>query len=93
MLIENETGAFQSKQVAWPGGPGIFHSTSVTGDQVVTLEKLGGNGVTWVPLGDIAMLTGNGMVNFNLEKGAILRADRASGTAVFADVETRIKSM
>ena len=93
MLIQNETGAFQSKQVAWPGGPGIFHSTSPINDQVVALERLGGNGLTWVPLGDLAIITGNGMVNFDVEKGAILRADMASGTGVYADIETRIKSM
>ena len=92
MLIDNETGAFVSKEVQWPGGPGLFESTSVANGQVVTIERLGGDGATWVPIGDLMPLTGNGVVNFDLDRCTI-RADMASGTLVFADVKTRIKSM
>lgn len=88
MLIDNETGAFTSKPMNWPGGPGSFHTTSVANDQVVALERLGDNGLTWVIVGDLGLLTGNGIVNFDLGKST-LRLDQASGTQVFADITTR----
>ena len=88
MQIENESGAFQGKPVDWPGGPGIFESTSVANDQVVALERLGGNGLTWVPVGDNGIATGNSVVAFTLDK-SIVRLDMASGTSVYADIKTR----
>ena len=88
MQIDNESGVFQGTPIQWPGGPGTFHSTSVFNDQVVALERLGGNGVTWVPVGDLAIITGNGVVDFGLDR-CTLRLDMASGTDVFADITTR----
>lgn len=92
MLIDNESGAFASGGVNWPGGPGLFESTSAGDDQVVDLERLGGDDVTWVSIGDLVPLTGNGVVDFDLDK-CVLRANMASGTAVFADVKTRRVSL
>jgi len=88
MLIDNETGVFQSRRMDWNGGPGLFHVTSTLNNQVVALERLGGNDATWVPVGDLGVLTGNGIVNFDLDK-CILRLDQASGTNVFGDITTR----
>ena len=93
MLIENESGAFQSGAVKWTGGPALFESTSVLGDQVVGIERLGGDGVTWVSIGELMPLTGNGVLNFDLDKGCVIRANQISGTLVFADVKTLIKSV
>ena len=92
MLIDNESGAFVSGGVAYQGGPGLFESTSAGGDQVVDLERLGGDGVTWVSVGELVPLTGNGVLDFDLDK-CIIRANMASGTAVFADIKTRRVSM
>ena len=88
MLIDNETGAFNSAPMQWPAGPGLFHTTSVLDDQVVTLVRLGGNGVTWVPVGADAQITGNGVLNFDLDR-CTLRLNMASGTNVFGDITTR----
>ena len=88
MQIENGSGALTGTPIEWPGGPGIFESTSVANDQVVALERLGGNGLTWVPVGDNAIQTGNAVVAFTLDR-SMIRLDMASGTSVYADVKTR----
>ena len=88
MLIDNVSGAFDSRGIDYTGGPGLFESTSTADDQVVTLQRLGGDDVTWVDVGDLATIIGNGVVNFNLDKSQI-RLSQASGTNVFGDIKTR----
>jgi len=88
MLIDNESGVFRSKAVQWPGGPGLFHVTSVSNSHSVDLERLGSDGVTWVLLSSAFKIAANAVVNFDLDK-CTLRADMAAGTDVFADIETR----
>lgn len=88
MQIDNETGAFTGTPIQWPAGPGLFHSTSVLDDQVVKVERLGGDGVTWVDVGASATITGNGVLNFDLDR-CTLRLNMGSGTSVFADITTR----
>ena len=88
MQIDNESGAFIARQIQWPGGPGTFHSTSAGNNQVVTLERLGGDNITWVPVGDLAEATGNSVVDFGLDR-CTLRLNMASGNSVFADITTR----
>lgn len=86
MLIDNGSGILKSGTVEWPGGPGIFESTSVADDQVVRLMRLGGDGITFIPVGADAV--GNAVVEFSLDKAPI-RLDMDSGTDVYADVSTR----
>ena len=88
MQIENGSGVLQGSPIEWSAGPGLFHSTSAGDAQVVTLERLGGDGITWIDVGDNAVLTGNGVVIFDLDR-CIIRLAMASGTNVFADITTR----
>ncbi len=86
MLIDGETGAFISRQIDYPGGPGLVEIAAAADDPVVALERLGGNDLTWVIIeftnGD------NAVINFTLDK-CILRLGQTSGTNVFADIKTR----
>lgn len=92
MLIDDVTGAFASEPIKFGGGPGLFEVTSVANNQLVILERLGGDGVTWVTVGDLGELTGNGVINFDLDK-CILRLNQESGTSVFGDIRNRRVSL
>ena len=85
MLIDNVSGAFTSRGVEWPGGPGLYESTSASGTQGNDFERLGPDGVTWIL---IAKTTGNVVVNFDFNKSQV-RIVQGAGTNVFADVSTR----
>lgn len=86
MLIDGETGAFISKQINYPGGPGLVEITAAADDPTVALERLGGNGLTWVVI-ELTTIS-NTVINIDLDK-CILRLDQAAGTNVFADIKTR----
>jgi len=58
--------------LAWPGGPGLF---DVTNGAPAVLERLSGDGATWISVGSLASITGNGIIGFDLDKSTI----RASG--------------
>ena len=88
MLINDESGAFISRAIDWPGGPGLIESASGPNDQVLELQRLGPDGVSWSAVAEEVKLVGNAVGNFNLDKSRI-RIDMTSGVNVFADVKTR----
>ena len=88
MLLDNISGAFDSRGVEWPGGPGLAEATSVLNNQIVELQRLGGDGVTWVAVSEDVKFSGNAIGNFDVDRGAMLRLSQASGTNVFGDIST-----
>ena len=86
MLIDNVSGAFDSRGIEWPGGPGLFETASASAGQTTELQRLGGDNITWVIVG--VSMEGNVVINFDLDKSTI-RLSQASGTNVFADIKSR----
>lgn len=80
-------------QATWPGGMGLFDvvATAFAGASV-TLQRLGPDGSTWLPVGPDTTLAANGQGIFTLPPGPI-RAAISGGppTAVYANV-TRLRA-
>lgn len=93
VLFSSQGAAANGAPVFWSGGRGVFTAAGTFGGTSVTLEYLGPNGTTWLPVKAMdsagvqttVALTDSGMIVFELPPGRI-RAVATGGTpsALFA---------
>ncbi len=72
LLLNNE--AATGTAVIWGGGRGVFTVSGTFGGATVSLEALGPDGATYIPVSDIPSLTANGSVEFVNPPGRIRAA-------------------
>ena len=69
----------------WPGGAGLFSAVGTWGGATVTLQFVGPDGATFIPVGTSTTLTANGAGSFNLPPGKIQAAiTNATSTSITA---------
>jgi hypothetical protein len=93
VLFTNQAAAGNGAAQLWGGGRGIFTAAGTFGGTSVTLEYLGPNNTTWLPVRAMdpagvqttVALADSGMIGFELPPGSI-RAVATGGTptALFA---------
>jgi hypothetical protein len=84
LLINN--GSATSAAYTWKGGEGTFMTKATWGGGTVKLQVLGPDGTTYIDVGSDTTLTADGGGNFSLPAGALIRANVATATAVYASV-------
>jgi hypothetical protein len=70
----------QSDSVAWSGGFGTVIVAGTWGGGTAKLQASPDNGTTWVDVGTDVTFTANGMGNFQLPPGVLLRLDLSGAT-------------
>lgn len=87
ILFTNQAAAGNGESVWWSGGRGLFIAAGTFGGTTVTMEALGPNGSTWLPIKAMdsagvqttVALTDSGMFVFELPPSRI-RAVATGGT-------------
>ena len=82
ILLSNASATGSPAQ--WRGGRGVLTAVATWGGGSITLQYMGPDGTTWLPVG--SALTANGMASFELPPG-LIRAAVATATAAYAQAE------
>lgn len=70
-LLTNVAANTNGAQQSWPGGTGTFEGCGSFGGGTLSLQVLGADGTTWLPVGASTSLSAPGLAAFTLRPGQI----------------------
>lgn len=89
LFKHNLTADGQTPEVNWPGGTGTFAVYGTFGSGTAKLQVSLNEGSTWLDVGTDTEFTANGIGNYELPPGSLLRADLSGATDPDLTVDIR----